>query len=169
VGITFVHVTHDQEEAMTMADTIAVMNLGKIEQLGSPADLYERPRTAFVANFLGTSNLLGGTVESRGSVRLGDGSVISVDTGAASGDVAIGVRPEKVRLGSEEQNVLRGIVKESAYIGVATQIVVTTAVGDVSVFHQNSEMRGVTPAPGEEVTVSWRPDAAFVVDRPEGE
>jgi spermidine/putrescine transport system ATP-binding protein len=169
VGITFVHVTHDQEEAMTMADTIAVMNLGKIEQLGSPADLYERPRTAFVANFLGTSNLLGGTVENRGSVRLGDGSVISVDTGAASGDVAIGVRPEKVRLGSEEQNVLRGIVKESAYIGVATQIVVTTAVGDVSVFHQNSEMRGVTPAPGEEVTVSWRPDAAFVVDRPEGE
>ena len=77
VGITFVHVTHDQEEAMTMADTIAVMNLGKIEQLGSPTDLYERPRTAFVANFLGTSNLLGGAVEGADSVRLPDGSVVT--------------------------------------------------------------------------------------------
>ena len=84
VGITFVHVTHDQEEAMTMADTIAVMNLGKIEQLGSPTDLYERPRTAFVANFLGTSNLLGGAVEGTDSVRLLDGSVVTVDTAGRS-------------------------------------------------------------------------------------
>jgi spermidine/putrescine transport system ATP-binding protein len=167
VGITFVHVTHDQEEAMTMADTIAVMNLGKIEQLGSPTDLYERPRTAFVANFLGTSNLLGGTAEGPRSVRLGDGTVVGVDTGGATGEVAIGVRPEKVRLGGDEENVLRGTVKESAYIGVATQIVVTTAVGDVSVFHQNSETGGLVPAPGEQVTVSWRADSAFVVDRPE--
>ena len=99
VGITFVHVTHDQEEAMTMADTIAVMNLGKIEQLGSPTDLYERPRTAFVANFLGTSNLLGGTVEGTDSVRLPDGSVVTVDTAGRTGSVAVGVRPEKIRLG----------------------------------------------------------------------
>ena len=165
VGITFVHVTHDQEEAMTMADTIAVMNLGKIEQLGSPTDLYERPRTAFVANFLGTSNLLEGSVEGQGSVRLGDGTLVAVDTGGASGQVAVGVRPEKVRLGDGLPNRLSGRVKESAYIGVATQIVVTTAVGDVSVFHQNSESGGLVPAPGENVTVSWRADSGFVVDR----
>ncbi len=165
VGITFVHVTHDQEEAMTMADTIAVMNLGKIEQLGSPTDLYERPRTAFVANFLGTSNLLEGSVEGQGSVRLGDGTLVEVDTGGANGQVAVGVRPEKVRLGDGLPNRLSGRVKESAYIGVATQIVVTTAVGDVSVFHQNSETGGLVPAPGENVTVSWRADSGFVVDR----
>jgi spermidine/putrescine transport system ATP-binding protein len=150
---------------MTMADTIAVMNLGKIEQLGSPADLYERPRTAFVANFLGTSNLLEGSVEGQGSVRLGDGTLVEVDTAGASGQVAVGVRPEKVRLGDGLPNRLSGRVKESAYIGVATQIIVTTAVGDVSVFHQNSETGGLVPAPGENVTVSWRADSGFVVDR----
>jgi spermidine/putrescine transport system ATP-binding protein len=165
IGITFVHVTHDQEEAMTMADAIAVMNLGKIEQLGSPTELYERPHTAFVANFLGTSNLLEGSVEGPRSVRLGDGTLVEVDTGGASGQVAVGVRPEKVRLGAGLPNRLSGRVKESAYIGVATQIVVTTAVGDVSVFHQNSETGGLVPAPGENVTVSWRADSGFVVER----
>ena len=168
VGITFVHVTHDQEEAMTMADTIAVMNLGKIEQLGSPTDLYERPRTAFVANFLGTSNLLGGAVEGTDSVRLLDGSVVTVDTAGRTGSVAVGVRPEKIRLGDGAQNVLQGKVRESAYIGVATQIVVTTAVGDVTVFHQNSETGGLVPAPGDTIVISWRPESGFVVEQGEG-
>jgi spermidine/putrescine transport system ATP-binding protein len=168
VGITFVHVTHDQEEAMTMADTIAVMSKGKIEQLGPPTELYERPRTAFVANFLGTSNLLEGTVEGPGAVRLRDGTVVKVETGTTSGEIAFGVRPEKVRLGEGDANVLHGTVKETAYVGVATQIVVATAVGDVSVFHQNSETGGLVPAPGENVTVNWRADAGFVVDRGEG-
>lgn len=152
---------------MTMADTIAVMNGGRIEQLGSPTELYERPQTAFVANFLGTSNLLDGTVVGPGSVRLDDGTTVAVDAGGASGRVAVGVRPEKLRLGNAEPNVLHGTVRESAYIGVATQIVVTTSVGDVSVFHQNSETGGLVPAPGEQATVSWRADSAFVVDRPE--
>jgi len=165
VGITFVHVTHDQEEAMTMADTIAVMNLGKIEQLGSPTDLYERPRTAFVANFLGTSNLLGGAVEGTDSVRLHDGSVVTVDTAGRTGNVSVGVRPEKIRLGDGGTNVLQGKVRESAYIGVATQIVVTTAVGDVTVFHQNSETGGLVPAPGDTIVISWRPESGFVVDQ----
>jgi spermidine/putrescine transport system ATP-binding protein len=168
IGITFVHVTHDQEEAMTMADTIAVMNLGKIEQLGSPTDLYERPQTAFVANFLGTSNLLGGTVEGADSVRLLDGSVVAVDTAGRTGAVSVGVRPEKLRLGEDAQNVLQGTVKETAYIGVATQIVVATAVGDVTVFHQNSEAGGLVPAPGDNIVISWRPESGFVVEQGEG-
>jgi len=165
VGITFVHVTHDQEEAMTMADTIAVMNQGKIEQLGTPTELYERPKTTFVANFLGTSNLLDGTVEGPGTVRLADGTLVQVDTAGSSGHVSIGVRPEKVSLGDAHPNTLSGKVKESAYIGVATQVVVTTAVGDVSVFHQNSEAGGLIPAPGDNVTVSWRADSGFVVNK----
>ena len=167
VGITFVHVTHDQEEAMTMADTIAVMNQGKIEQLGTPSELYERPKTAFVANFLGTSNLLDGTVEGQGSVRLDDGTLVSIDTDGASGQISVGVRPEKVTLGAEHANTLSGTVKESAYIGVATHVVVSTAVGEVSVFHQNSEAGGLVPAAGENVTVSWRADSGFVVKRGE--
>jgi spermidine/putrescine transport system ATP-binding protein len=167
VGITFVHVTHDQEEAMTMADTIAVMNRGKIEQLGGPAELYERPRTAFVAGFLGKSNLLEGSVEGPDAVRLVDGSVVRATVGEATGTVAIGVRPEKIRLGGDGVNTLSGTVRETAYIGVASEIVVATAAGDVTVFHQNVEAGGVVPAPGTEVTVSWAPEATFAVDRGE--
>ena len=164
VGITFVHVTHDQEEAMTMADTIAVMNQGKIEQLGAPNDLYERPRTAFVAGFLGKSNLLNGTVAGDGVVRLGDGTEVRAGTTGAQGAVSIGVRPEKISLGGEGANRLAGKVKEAAYIGVATEVVVATPVGELTVFHQNVEAGGVVPPLGSEVTISWSPDATFVVE-----
>jgi spermidine/putrescine transport system ATP-binding protein len=166
VGITFVHVTHDQEEAMTMADTIAVMNAGHVEQLGSPAELYEQPRTAFVAGFLGKSNLLHGIVEN-GDVRLDDGTLVRAATAEASGRVAIGVRPEKVALGDGGVNRLPGTVRESAYIGVATEVVVDTPAGDITVFHQNSEAGGLVPAIGSHVTVSWAPESTFVVDRGE--
>jgi spermidine/putrescine transport system ATP-binding protein len=165
LGLTFVHVTHDQEEAMTMADTIAVMNQGRIEQLGSPAELYEHPRTAFVAGFLGKSNLLDGVVSGPGAVTLRDGTVVGGDTGTLVGDVAAGVRPEKVRLGEAGANRLVGVVKETAYIGVATEVVVGTGAGDLTVFHQNVERGGVIPTPGSQVTVSWSPDATFVIPR----
>jgi spermidine/putrescine transport system ATP-binding protein len=169
VGITFVHVTHDQEEAMTMADRIAVMNQGRIEQLGAPTELYERPRTAFVAGFLGTSNLLSGVVAGQGLVRLGDGSEVRLDTDGAAGEVAVGVRPEKIRLGepADGANRLVGAVRESAYIGVATQVVVDTPAGQISVFQQNAEAGGAIPPAGTRVTVSWSPDATFVVDHQE--
>ena len=165
LGLTFVHVTHDQEEAMTMADTIAVMNQGRIEQLGAPSELYERPRTAFVAGFLGKSNLLEGVVAGPGSVTLRDGTRVGGETGSLTGEVAAGVRPEKVRLGDGEANALVGVVKETAYIGVATEVVVGTSAGDLTVFHQNVERGGVIPAPGTQVTVSWSPDATFVIPR----
>jgi spermidine/putrescine transport system ATP-binding protein len=167
VGITFVHVTHDQEEAMTMADAIAVMNQGRIEQLGSPSELYERPRTAFVAGFLGKSNLLEGTVAGDGRIALADGTIVHADTGGRTGAIAVGVRPEKIALGGDGPNRIAGRVKESAYIGVATEVVVSTPSGDVSVFHQNVEAGGMAPAPGTSVTLSWAPDAIFVVDREE--
>jgi spermidine/putrescine transport system ATP-binding protein len=168
VGITFVHVTHDQEEAMTMADTIAVMNEGRVEQLGGPSELYEKPSTAFVASFLGKSNLMHGVVED-GGVRLEDGTFVRTEVGGATGRVSIGVRPEKVRLGGENENSIPGTVREAAYIGVATEIVVDTPAGDVTVFHQNTEAGGLVPTVGSHVTVTWPPASTFVVDRPKEE
>jgi spermidine/putrescine transport system ATP-binding protein len=166
VGITFVHVTHDQEEAMTMADTIAVMNGGRIEQLGPPAELYERPATAFVAGFLGVSNLLPGTVEGTDTIRLDDGTVVRTASNGRTGQVAAGVRPEKITIGAGGgANELPGTVSETAYIGVATQVVVRTAAGIVQVFAQNMDAGGRVPAPGTNVVLSWAPESTFVVER----
>ncbi|HSI96983.1 MAG TPA: ABC transporter ATP-binding protein, partial [Gaiellaceae bacterium] len=164
IGISFVHVTHDQEEAMTMADAIAVMNRGRIEQLGPPQELYERPATAFVAGFLGISNLLSGTVESSGAVRLDSGELVHAYVDSLSGRVAAGVRPEKITLGAGGgQNELAGTIAETAYIGVATQVVVHTKAGTVQVFAQNIGSGAQIPAPGAPVTLSWSPEATFVV------
>jgi spermidine/putrescine transport system ATP-binding protein len=168
VGITFVHVTHDQEEAMTMADRIAIMNGGQIEQLGTPADLYEHPRSAFVAGFLGISNLLPGSVASADTVKLDDGSTVRVPAEALrgrDGRVAVGVRPEKIRLGHGEENRLTGRLLETAYVGVATQYVLETSAGNVSVYVQNSEPGATQATPSD---ISWSPDSTFVVDSTEG-
>jgi spermidine/putrescine transport system ATP-binding protein len=170
VGITFIHVTHDQEEAMTMADQIVVMNKGRIEQAGSPTELYESPSTAFVAGFLGVSNLLPGKVTGPDRVKLGDGTEVSVPAGALagrSGDVAIGVRPEKIRPDAGEANVLEGTVAESAYIGVSTQYIVATAAGSVSLYVQNAHSGVESLAPGRRISLSWSPQSTFVVDSPE--
>ena len=162
VGITFVHVTHDQEEAMTMADSIAVMNRGRIEQLGTPTELYEQPRTAFVAGFLGVSNLLSGTVTTAGAVRVdGTGEVrVAAPLPPAGTRVEIGVRPEKLRLDDTGANTIRGTVAERAYIGVATQYVVETAAGRLTVFVQSSG----SAAEGDAVDVSWDPESTFVLE-----
>jgi len=166
IGITFVHVTHDQEEAMTMADTIAVMNGGRIEQLGRPAELYEKPATAFVAGFLGVSNLLPGTVEGFDGIRLDEGTLVRASVNGRSGKVAAGVRPEKITIGAGGgANELPGTVAETAYIGVATQVVVRTAAGTVQVFAQNMDAGGRVPSPGTTVVLSWAPESTFVVDR----
>jgi spermidine/putrescine transport system ATP-binding protein len=165
VGLTFVHVTHDQEEAMTMADRIAVMNGGRIEQLGPPQELYEKPATAFVAGFLGVSNLLSGTVEGPGAIRLDSGELVRANVNGRSGRVAAGVRPEKITLGAGGgENELAGTVSESAYIGVATQLVVRTKAGVMQVFAQNAGTGAHVLAPGSPVTLSWSPEATFVVD-----
>jgi spermidine/putrescine transport system ATP-binding protein len=171
VGITFVHVTHDQEEAMTMADSIAVMNRGRIEQLGAPEELYERPQTVFVAGFLGVSNLLYGTVAGEDSVRLDGGGEVRVPAAALrgrSGRVAVGVRPEKIRLGPDGANHganrLEGRITERAYVGVATQYVLETSQGSIQVYAQNIDTGVQGTSPGEGVTVSFGPDAVFVLE-----
>jgi spermidine/putrescine transport system ATP-binding protein len=167
VGITFVHVTHDQEEAMTMADQIVIMDGGHIEQQGTPSELYESPRTAFVAAFLGVSNLLYGAMVAEDTVRLEDGTEVHVPREALagrSGKVQIGIRPEKLRVGGDGGNVLTGIVTETAYIGVSTQYVVETPAGSVTVYVQNDRPGANGVHPGDRLTLGWSPDCTFVVD-----
>jgi spermidine/putrescine transport system ATP-binding protein len=171
VGITFVHVTHDQEEAMTMADRIAVMNQGRIEQLGTPTELYETPATAYVAGFLGVSNLIPGTVSGPDTVKLRSGQEVRVKRdalGGRTGSVAVGIRPEKIELGNGQVNTLDGKVVEQAYVGVATQYIVDTDCGRLTVYRQNASPGLNGAAPGQPITLSWSPDCAFVVDSMEG-
>jgi spermidine/putrescine transport system ATP-binding protein len=158
---------------MTMADAIAVMNGGHIEQLGAPEELYERPRTSFVARFLGASNLLEGAVEDGQAVRLKSGVTLRIgeDLPSRGTEVAVGIRPEKLRLEPvrDGENRLRGTVAERSYVGVATQYIVKTPDGTVSVFVQNAESRAGGLEPGADVELSFDPDAAFVVDKTEEE
>jgi spermidine/putrescine transport system ATP-binding protein len=171
VGITFIHVTHDQEEAMTMADRIAVMNAGRIEQLGTPSELYETPQTAFVAGFLGVSNLLAATSDADGNVRLRDGTVVRAPAARGRrGHVAVGIRPEKIRLGGDEGgNALSGVVAERSYIGVSSQYVVETGAGPITVYVQNADPGAEAAVPGDQVVLGWHPAATFVVDAPQEE
>jgi len=172
VGITFIHVTHDQEEAMTMADSIAVMNRGRVEQLGPPSELYERPRTAFVAGFLGVSNLLPGTAAGPTTIAVDGGPAVEVHPEALNGRtgrVAVGIRPEKIRIGSDQANTLSGKVFESAYVGVSTQYVIETPAGRVTVYVQNLEPGAGVAKPGDPITVGFDPEATFVVELPEEE
>jgi spermidine/putrescine transport system ATP-binding protein len=185
VGLTFVHVTHDQEEAMTMADTIAVMNRGRIEQMGAPADLYENPGTTFVANFLGQSNLIAGdVVDASGSTLTVDihGTNVVVDrarAGVTEGRVWVGVRPEKLSIlspgsrspgasapGDPTQfNTLEaGVISDVSFVGVSTQYLVRMPWGqELIVFEQNTGERA-SLQPGAKVNVRWRPGHAFVLD-----
>jgi spermidine/putrescine transport system ATP-binding protein len=178
VGITFIYVTHDQEEAMTMSDRIAVMNKGRYEQLGDPETLYERPTTRFVAGFLGVSNLIHGTLDGTADgyslMRLADDTRVRVPV-AVAGDrttVDVGVRPEKIRISQDGETIpaghnrLAGRIADASYMGVSTQYIVEARGGArVAVYEQNVERatRSELWAPGEEVTLSWSPDHSFVI------
>ena len=174
VGITFVHVTHDQEEAMTMADTIAVMNEGEIEQMGSPADLYDNPKTAFVANFLGQSNLIKATITGND----GDNHIVDIfgqkialaktRSHAVDNSIYAGIRPEKFRISRvttpTSGNILSGgKIEDVSYIGVSTQYQVMMPWGqELMVFEQNDD--AVAPfSVGEDVNISWEPGFTFAL------
>lgn len=176
VGLTFLHVTHDQEEAMTMADTVAVMNKGRIEQMGAPEELYELPKTVFVANFLGQSNLftidiVGGNDRAiHGTLAGGDASisVLLSRSERNSGTITVGVRPEKLRMhaeqpsGGPEVNVIGpGRITDVSFIGVSTQYTVALpGGGDVQVFAQNLEA-GPAARLGDRVWLSWLVEHTF--------
>ncbi|MET9484741.1 ABC transporter ATP-binding protein [Streptomyces sp. NPDC006638] len=181
VGITFIHVTHDQEEAMTMADTVAVMNGGVVEQLGSPADLYENPNTTFVANFLGTSNLIEAEVAEKNGgdvvVTVG-GAKLVLPAGRCSapttsgGTLLVGVRPEKISLAHADdagsipdgRNRVTGRIVDSSFIGVSTQYVIDSPAGaGLEVYAQNIE-RDTRLVAGAEVVLHWNPAHTFGLD-----
>jgi len=184
VGITFIYVTHDQEEAMTMSDRIAVMNRGRYEQLGDPESLYERPETRFVAGFLGVSNLIDGTIEEGSDVyavcRLPDDTRIRLPRTALNGSsrVMVGVRPEKLTLvGLDEtapagHNTLEGRIRDASYMGASTSYMVRSKNGqDITVYEQNVERtsHGSLHRPGEDVRIAWSPDHTFAVPADEAE
>jgi spermidine/putrescine transport system ATP-binding protein len=176
VGITFLYVTHDQEEAMTMSNRIAVMRFGNIEQIGGPEDVYENPATEFVAGFLGASNLLIGEVTERGlkdaTVLVEGGSAIRIPTGRLNGadrNVKVGVRPEKIRLEAASYtpeggwNSIVGTLQVSTFVGVSHQFTVDSQAGSrLTIYAQNL---GGAPLPreGDQVRLVWRPEHTFVV------
>ena len=185
VGITFVYVTHDQEEALALSDRIAVMNAGRVEQLGTPEELYDEPRTRFVAEFIGTTNLLGGTLESADGdaavVRLADGHaclarIPARDAGLAAGaPVDIAVRPESVTLtpepdtgagadGGGPADGLVGVIRQSAYLG--TSVSHRVAVSDGPVITSVVPRSQARLEPGDRVRVRWAASDARVLARP---
>ena len=178
VGITFVYVTHDQEEALTMSDRLVVMNAGRIEQLGNPRELYEHPATRFVANFIGTSNILTGRLERRGDTwalaGLGpDERVLVGDAGQTQPgqEVELAVRPEKMVLRAEQdpppsgQCALRARVTEIVYLGTSTQYRMVTDGGQaVAVYRQNaSASPGADVLTGQVGWLEWPPEHSYVL------
>ncbi len=180
VGITFVYVTHDQEEALTMSDRIAVMNRGRVEQVAAPEDVYNRPATTFVAGFIGVSNLMPATVSGSEEVHLDQGQTISTSTdGFSSGERCHAVvRPEKlqVELGDDgsraDQPRVEGVVASSLYLGTATQI--TVDLGEdvrmtVLVPNADEAERQRLPGGGARVALSWEPEHMHLVrESPDG-
>jgi spermidine/putrescine transport system ATP-binding protein len=178
VGITFVYVTHDQGEALTMSDRIAVMNAGVIEQLGSPRQIYERPATRFVAGFIGTSNLVEGNVDriDRGvavlSYSADDRVLVPVGDDVLSGDkVEVSIRPEKIDLhrgtvpaAEAGGSVLSGTVSEVVYHGTSTNYTVATAAGaDFTVFDQNASSADDLADRGDRVFLTWAPQHSYLI------
>ena len=162
VGITFIYVTHDQEEALTMSDRIAVMNEGRVQQVADPPTLYELPRNRFVSDFIGQTNVFSGTVESVSGKRI----TLSTPSGkveatAREAEVEVGaeahaaVRPEKVRFGSEGDNVSTARIQQLVYLGVSTQYIAELPDGEKLVLYQQNSREDANPEIGEEVSVAW--------------
>ena len=174
VGITFVYVTHDQEEALTMSDRIAVMDRGRIEQVADPETVYERPATTFVAGFIGVSNLIPATMEEGGAVRIENGPSVKVPSpdgfGPGEGCYAV-VRPEKLRISAADSAngqlpSLEGTVESSLYLGTSTQVVVDLGDGvkmTVLVPNADEQERQALPGAGAKVRLSWQPEHMHLV------
>jgi len=179
LGITFVYVTHDQEEAMTMSDRIAVMSKGKVQQMGTPVEIYERPANRFVADFIGESNFLDGKIKSLSK----DEAVVivpelnaeltglPVSAGLVSGqDVTVSIRPEKVRIAEKglDQNSFTGEVKNTVYIGTDTHVFVDVGTKRIKVFEQNRISRldpGSYYTIGQQVMLVMLPENVLILKK----
>ena len=171
VGITFVYVTHDQEEALAMSDRIAVMHDGKVIQCGEPEEVYEKPGEAFVAGFIGVSNLMEGVVDGKDKVRIANGKKVSapLPDGLDRGEsVQISVRPEKIALDDLEKGMVRldGTVEQRVYQGVNTQVTVSLGDGACLVALEQNTYRARSDdrwEPGTKVKVGWHPEHCLVL------
>lgn len=170
VGITFVFVTHDQDEALTMSDRVAVMNAGHVEQCGTPEDVYEHPASRFVAAFMGTSNLMTGTYRG-GEIVLEQGLSLPVGRrdGVAEGSaVSVSIRPEKIWLSDFEpgMSVMRGVIRETVYSGPTTTYLIELAPGvTLSALEQNTARSRMEDrwSGGESVELGWKPEHCLVL------
>jgi spermidine/putrescine transport system ATP-binding protein len=171
VGITFLYVTHDQEEALSMSDRIAVMNEGRVIQCGVPEEVYERPREEFVAGFIGISNLIEGTVDDGGMVRIANGERVSAplpEDCAAGQRVNLSVRPEKIAVDELEDGMvsLEGTIENRVYLGVNTQITVGIGNGSRLVALEQATYRASAEdrwEPGQRVKIGWHPEHCLVL------
>jgi len=178
LGVTVVYVTHDQGEALTMSDRIAVMQAGVIDQLGSPREIYERPATRFVAGFIGTSNIVEGQCEraENGLALLSytqqDRVVVPCGSAVRAGDkIEVSVRPEKIDLhrgvppvSATGASVLSGVVNEVVYHGTSTNYTVATAAGaDFTVFDQNASNAEDLADRGDRVFLTWAPQHSYLI------
>lgn len=172
LALTVIYVTHDQEEALTMSDRVAVMNRGRIEQLASPEELYERPRTPFVADFLGESNSLSGMIVRADASMLVIGTsgglqiIAREDAGSVAGRaVSISIRPEQILLlGADERsdNVVDGVIEEVVYLGEAVRYLVRAAQGEVLCVKKQNRRGSANPKAGQPVRLGWSADAVIV-------
>jgi putative spermidine/putrescine transport system ATP-binding protein len=170
LGLTTIFVTHDQDEALSVADRIVVMSAGKVEQVGTPREIYQRPRTRFVAEFIGLTNIMAGQVEAADRFRAAGGELLAISTdGCGSGISAVAVRPEQICLHDREAsgtaaNGLQVTVEEVTYRGALTEFVVKTPSGLKLIAHrQNDDVsRGDQLRPGDQMMASW-PAAATMV------
>jgi spermidine/putrescine transport system ATP-binding protein len=170
VGITFLYVTHDQEEALAMSDRIAVMDGGRIRQCGSPEEIYEHPVEPFVAGFIGVSNLLPGVAEN-GGVRLAGGSMCDAEVPPdceQGSEVQLSVRPEKITIDELEEGMVSvpGTIVERVYVGTSTQVIVQISEGVHLVALEQNFARARSDDRweiGNEVTVGWHPEHALVL------
>jgi len=165
LGLTLVFVTHDQEEALAMSDRIAVMNAGRIEQVGVPAEIYERPRTRFVADFIGEINLIDGTW-SAGQLLAADGRAMPAPTGRGrrEGKGAVAIRPERVAMTTPEQGLLAGRIATANYLGGQTIYRIATESGVSMLVKEGRGEGSPARAIGDRVGVVWRAEDAVVLE-----
>jgi spermidine/putrescine transport system ATP-binding protein len=170
---TFVYVTHDQEEALTMSDRIAVMKDGLVEQIATPRELYERPATSFVAGFIGVSNIIHLRVDRHEAgvavMELGDGERITASTTATSGTLEVTVRPEKIRIGEAAADgraattTVSGVVNDVIYLGSMTQLMVELRTGEQLVVHRLNDEGQIDASVGSRVVLHWPAENAYVI------
>jgi putative spermidine/putrescine transport system ATP-binding protein len=164
LGVTLVFVTHDQEEALAMSDRIAVMNVGRLEQVGTPAEIYDRPRTRFVADFIGDINLIDGVIRD-GRFTVAGGRNLPAPAGLP-GPATLALRPERVQIGPAGKGSLDGVVADASFLGDQVVYAITTDGNRRLIVKERSAGGDPLRSPGSRVGIDWMPDAGVLVEGP---